>query len=287
VCVTRVHKSGVFLLLSILSILSTLFPSFHLGLYCVCPSTVLLTFRTTTLYSCFVNFIICSVKFLYFFGLGISVSFLSSLAALAVSPPFGTLALDSCPVAGVRSSHLFWRYFRPAAFDDDDYISSSILCGFLTTSDISFSLAFWIVLWVSALSSWIFTCGVSNLIHITLEIRSLLIRTTLHFIFIVTTLNWVPPWVWRREWMRPALMTVWWPHWFQCTCWWCTIQSYEVTLAFSIAVFWAAWFTLYWRQPQYCHRWTWYFVSWLGAGWVTSGAQARALCGYTLIVVPL
>ena len=40
-----------------------------------------------------------------------------------------------------------------------------------------------------ALSSWIFTCGVSNLFHITLEIRSLLIRTTLHFIFIATTLN--------------------------------------------------------------------------------------------------
>jgi hypothetical protein len=31
--------------------------------------------------------------------------------------------------------------------------------------------------------------GVSNLVHITLAIRSLLIRTTLHFIFIATTLN--------------------------------------------------------------------------------------------------
>ena len=46
-------------------------------------------------------------QFFVIFGLGISVSFLSSLEALAVSPPFGTLALDSCPLAGVRSSHLF------------------------------------------------------------------------------------------------------------------------------------------------------------------------------------
>jgi hypothetical protein len=46
-------------------------------------------------------------QFFVFFGLGISVSFLSSLADLAVSPPFGTLALDSCPLADVRSSHLF------------------------------------------------------------------------------------------------------------------------------------------------------------------------------------
>jgi hypothetical protein len=93
VCVTRVRKSGVFLLLllSILSIMSTFFPSFHLGLhcvcpstvlpafrtttlysccvnfvYCVCPSTVLAAFRTTTLYSCCVNFVICTVNFLYF-----------------------------------------------------------------------------------------------------------------------------------------------------------------------------------------------------------------------------
>ncbi len=64
--VTRVRKSGVFLLLSILSILSTFFPSFRLGLHCVCPSTVLPAFRTTTLYSCCVNFVICSVNFLYF-----------------------------------------------------------------------------------------------------------------------------------------------------------------------------------------------------------------------------
>jgi hypothetical protein len=34
-----------------------------------------------------------------------------------------------------------------------------------------------------------FYCGVSNLVHITLEVRSLLVRTTLHFIFIATTLN--------------------------------------------------------------------------------------------------
>ncbi len=46
-------------------------------------------------------------QFLVFFGLGISVSFLSSLAVLALSPPSGTLALDSCPLTDVRSSHLF------------------------------------------------------------------------------------------------------------------------------------------------------------------------------------
>ncbi len=37
---------------------------------------------------------------------------------------------------------------------------------------------------------WIFFyCGVSNLVHITLEVRSLLVRTALHFIFIATTLS--------------------------------------------------------------------------------------------------
>ena len=138
-------------------------------------------FRTTTQCSCCVNFVVCTVIFLYFRARH-SASFLSSLEALTVSPPFGTLSLDSCPLAGVRSSHLFWRYFRSAVFDGDD--SSSILCGFLTAADISCSLAFWILLWVSVLSSWIFDCGVSHLFHINLEIRSLLICTTLHFILL-------------------------------------------------------------------------------------------------------
>jgi hypothetical protein len=66
VCVTRVRKSGVFFFLSILSILSTFFPSFRLGLHCVCPSTMFPAFRTTTLYSWCVNFVICVVNFLYF-----------------------------------------------------------------------------------------------------------------------------------------------------------------------------------------------------------------------------
>ena len=52
------------------------------------------------------QFVICAVFFFCIFGLGTSVSFLSSLAALAVSSPFGTLALNSCPFAGVQSSHL-------------------------------------------------------------------------------------------------------------------------------------------------------------------------------------
>ena len=37
-------------------------------------------------------------------GLGFSASFLYSLAALAGSLPFGTLALNYCPLAGVRPS---------------------------------------------------------------------------------------------------------------------------------------------------------------------------------------
>ncbi len=53
-------------ILSILSILSTFFPSFRLGLHCVCPSTVLPAFRTTTQCPCCVNFVICAVNFLYF-----------------------------------------------------------------------------------------------------------------------------------------------------------------------------------------------------------------------------
>jgi hypothetical protein len=55
------------------------------------------------------QFVICAVNFLYL-RLDISVSFLSSLAALAVSPPFGTLALNSCPFAGVFFSFV-GRYF--------------------------------------------------------------------------------------------------------------------------------------------------------------------------------
>jgi hypothetical protein len=43
--VARVRKSGVFLLLSILSILSIFFTPFRLGLYCVHPSTVVPTFK--------------------------------------------------------------------------------------------------------------------------------------------------------------------------------------------------------------------------------------------------
>jgi hypothetical protein len=80
------------------------------------------------------------------------VSFLSSLAALAVSPPFGTLALNSCPFAGAFFSFV-GRYFLLAIFDGDDSIPNSILRGFLT----------------------------ATLIHITLEFHSLLIRTTRHF----------------------------------------------------------------------------------------------------------
>jgi hypothetical protein len=58
------------------------------------------------------------------------------------------------------------------------------LRGFLTAADISCSLAFWILLWVSVLSSCIFDCGVFNLFHITLDIRSLLIHIILHFILL-------------------------------------------------------------------------------------------------------
>jgi len=82
------------------------------------------------------------------------VSFLSSLAALAVSSPFGTLALNSGPFAGAFFS--VGRYFLLAIFDDDDSLSNSILRGFLT----------------------------ATLIHITLEFHSLLNRTTRHFTFV-------------------------------------------------------------------------------------------------------
>jgi hypothetical protein len=109
--VTRVRKSRVFfLLLSILSILSTFFPSFRLGLHFVYPrpSTVLPAFFFEQQSSVLVVSILLFVPSIFcIFGLGISASFLSSLAALAVSSPFGTLALNSCPLADVRSSHSF------------------------------------------------------------------------------------------------------------------------------------------------------------------------------------
>ena len=84
---------------------SIFFTFFRLGLHCVCLSTVHPAFeqrRFVTVAS------ICNLRrhFFCIFGLGTSVSFLSSLAALAVSSPFGTLALNSCPFAGVQSSHL-------------------------------------------------------------------------------------------------------------------------------------------------------------------------------------
>ncbi len=68
-------------------------------------------------------------QFFVFFGLDISVSFLSSLTAFAVSSPFGTLALNSCPFAGAFFS--VGRYFLLAIFDGDDSLSNSILRGFL------------------------------------------------------------------------------------------------------------------------------------------------------------
>ena len=80
------------------------------------------------------------------------MSFLSSLTALAVSSPFGTLTLNSCPFADAYFS--VGSYFLLAIFDGDDSIPNSILRGFFT----------------------------ATLIHITLEFHSLLIRTTLHCI---------------------------------------------------------------------------------------------------------
>ena len=77
-------------------------------------------------------------------GLGISVSFLSSLAALAVSSPFGTLALNSCPFCRRVVFSFVEGYFLLAIFDGDDSISNSILCGFLTAADTSCSLDFWV-----------------------------------------------------------------------------------------------------------------------------------------------
>jgi hypothetical protein len=141
VCVTRVRKSGVFLLLSFLSILSTFFPSFRLGLHCVCPSTVLPAFRTTTLYSCCVNFVICAVNFLYFrarYFVVIPVFFGGSCSEPTLWNT-GAGFLPSCRRA--IFSFVLKIHFRPAAFDGDDSISSSILRGFLTAADISCSLA--------------------------------------------------------------------------------------------------------------------------------------------------
>jgi hypothetical protein len=70
-------------------------------------------------------------------------------------PPFGTLALNSCPFAGAFFSFV-GRYFLLAIFVGDDSISNSILRGFLT----------------------------ATLIHITLEFHSQLIRTIRHFTFV-------------------------------------------------------------------------------------------------------
>ena len=77
-------------------------------------------------------------------GFGTSVSFLSSLAALAVSSPFGTLALNSRPFCRRAFFSFVGGYFLLAIFDGDDSISNSILCGFLTAADTSCSLDFWI-----------------------------------------------------------------------------------------------------------------------------------------------
>ncbi len=147
----------MFLLLSILSILSIFFPSFNLGLHCVCPSTVLPVFRTTTLCYCCVNFVICDVNFLYFRAryFGVILVF------------FG---------AG--------RYFLPSNFDGDDSISNSILCGFFTVSDTSYSHFLGSTFGSPRfLRGFLITVSVI-FIHLTLEFHSLLIHTTLHFILL-------------------------------------------------------------------------------------------------------
>ncbi len=55
---------------------------------------------------------------------------MSSLAALAVSSPIGTLALNSCPFAGAFFS--VGRYFLLAIFDGDVSLSNFIHCVSLT-----------------------------------------------------------------------------------------------------------------------------------------------------------
>ncbi len=141
VCVTRVRKSGVFLLLSILSmlsILSTFLPSFRLGLHCVCPSMVLPAFfsnnDTVFLFRQFCN--LCR-QFFCIFGLGFSLSFLSSLAALAVSSPFRTLRattlfrVQSCVDFLLRqifpALSLFEFYFGSLLFRRGFFIATSLI----------------------------------------------------------------------------------------------------------------------------------------------------------------
>jgi hypothetical protein len=87
--VTRVRKSGVFLLLSSRLILSIFFTSFLLRLYCVCSSTVCPAFEQSLDDVLLLLRQICNLyrQFLSFRARS-SVSFLSSLAALAVSLPF-------------------------------------------------------------------------------------------------------------------------------------------------------------------------------------------------------
>ena len=78
------------------------FTSLRVGLYCVFSSVVIPTFGQRRFVTCtsFCNlrrqfFVTCSVNFCLF-GLGFSVSFLYSLAALAGGLPFGTLTMNCC-----------------------------------------------------------------------------------------------------------------------------------------------------------------------------------------------
>jgi hypothetical protein len=72
------------------------------------------------------QFIICAVNFCIF-GLGITVSFLSSLEVLVVISPFETLVLNSCPFVGVKS-FLLLEELPTRKFEGDDSIPTSELC---------------------------------------------------------------------------------------------------------------------------------------------------------------
>ncbi len=127
--VTRVRKSGVFLLLSSRLILSIFFTSFRLGLYCVCSSTVCPVFEQSLNDDLLLLCQICNLRIQFFclFGLGLRCHHCLLWRLSQWAYPLKNLALNSCPSAGVQSSLRLEDTSCSQIFDGDDSISYSIL----------------------------------------------------------------------------------------------------------------------------------------------------------------
>jgi hypothetical protein len=95
---------------------------------------VLPAFRTTTLYSCCVNFVICAVNFLYFRARYFSVILVFFGGSCSEITLWNTGA-EFLPFCRRVFFSFVGGSFLVAIFYGDDSISNSILRGFLTAAE--------------------------------------------------------------------------------------------------------------------------------------------------------